>query len=131
MQSEGMKLEEIIISGCRAMLLVASIFGLFGWVYLILMMLSYQGIPRNAEEGFLTFFPLIYFSLTIYGCWWVKTKWKLIVLGITLNLPLAVFLLYRFIEDGEIAPGFRLCLAFIAVWSLLCVGYAWFRPSAT
>ena len=126
-----MKLEEIIISCSKALLLAASIFGLIGWVYLMLMMLSYHGRPRNAEEVFVIFFPLIYLSLTIYGCLLVKTKRKLIVLGITLNLPLAVFLTYRFIEDGEIAPGYRICLAFIVVWALLCVGYAWFRPSAT
>lgn len=126
-----MKFEEFIISCSRALLLWASIFGLIGWVYLILAMNAYFGPPRNAEEVFVTFFPLVYLALTIYGCLKVKTRRKLIVLGISLNLPLAGFLTYLFIKEGELAPIFRIPLAFIAVWALLCLGYAWFRPSAT
>jgi hypothetical protein len=123
-----MKIEEIIISCSRAILIVASVIGLVGWLYLTLIILAYFGLRRNAEDLFVLFFPFVYLSLTIYACLRVNARRKLILLGITLNLPPAAFLTYHFIKEGEFLFASRLCLAFIGVWALLCVGYAWFRP---
>jgi hypothetical protein len=126
-----MKLNEVIINCSRAILLMASIVSLIGWVIIMMMAFSLHGPSWNAGKVFLTFYPFIYLPLTIYGCLFIKTKRALIVLGVGLNLPLAVCIVYLFITTGEFAPVLIVGSAFITAWALLCLGYVWLRPAAT
>jgi uncharacterized membrane protein YadS len=130
-RKESNKFAEDCLGYISAVMLLASSIPLFIWFFLMLGSLSGgYSLPRTLGEVFLTLFSMlfvpVYLSLSLYVSISVKTKRKLMVLAPALNLPLVIFIIYSVIASGGFESYLWVCVAYLTLWSLLCLAYAWF-----
>lgn len=111
-------------------LLLASSIPLAIWFFLMLGIFSGFSLPNTLAGVFLALFWIlfvpVYLSLSLYVSISVKTKRKLMVLAPALNLPLVIFIIYSVIATDGFESYLWGCVAYLTLWSLLCLAYAWF-----
>jgi hypothetical protein len=129
-RKESNKFAQDLLGYVSGLMLLASSIPLFIWFFLILGIFSGFSAPRSPGELLLTLFWLlfvpVYLSLSLYVSLSVKTRRKLTILGPALNLPLVIFIIYSVIATGGFESYLWVCVAYLTLWSLLCLAYAWF-----
>src|SRR5260370_19057104 len=107
-----------------AAMLIVSILGLCGWIYVTLAVLAYYGVPKNTLDAASLPYPFIYLLITIYFCFAKGSPRQLFATTVILNLPVLAFATYALVEEGAAAlPGLLVCLLFVTLWCS-CVAYA-------
>jgi len=101
--------------------------GLLGWTYLTLFVLAWGGRAILVHQAvFFYLFGYVYFLLSLYPCFKKPSIKALSIMGLVLNVPMAVLFIYWVSHLVDyLTPGAFVPLAYILVWTFLWIA-RWF-----